>query len=301
MCLGVRINLAKSVEREITIDNKPGRLEEIKELVSGVVGGSPVGFREALSLRGKIAFAESNLYGRVGAAVGHILADWARSHRRRPATRELKEALARVTLALEVAPARVIRPRGDGPVAVMFLDGAVEDKVTIGGVLVLPGGATEHWGCVVPELITESWKSRADQVQVIGQAEVYPALVARLTWAEHLRGKRVVTFIDNESARIALVKQYSSVLASLRILTCCSAFDAARGVDCWYARVPSDANPADAPSRLDQEELVASGSRCVQPVLPTCLDVQGVETVEPLEYLKMEERGRGSEDVDIRF
>ena len=93
VCLGVRIDLTQSQARQLIIDNKPGRLGEIASMVDEVLAGKPVGFREALSLRGNIAFAESNLYGRVGAAVGHMLSEWSRSYRRRPVTDQMSEAL----------------------------------------------------------------------------------------------------------------------------------------------------------------------------------------------------------------
>ena len=103
---------------------------------------------------------------------------------------------------------------------------------------------------------------------MIGQAEIFPALVARHTWKGRLAGKRVVWFIDNESARAALVKQYSPVVASLNILVQCTAMDAQTGLESWYARVPTASNPADAPSRLQDEGLMARGSARVSALFP---------------------------------
>ena len=124
-------------------------------------------------------------------------------------------------------------------------------------------GPREHFGCKVPESLVASWRSYVGQRQVIGQAEIFPALVARLTWIRRLEGRRCIYFIDNDSARVALVKQYSPVLSSLRILIQCTTLDALHLMVPWYARVPTASNPADGPSRLDDKDLRAVGSKPV--------------------------------------
>ena len=103
---------------------------------------------------------------------------------------------------------------------------------------------------MVPEGLVESWKTSQDQTQVIGQAEAFPVLVARLTWAKYLAGRRVIYFLDNEAARIALVRSYSPVLPTLKIVMRCISWDFSQHSDPWYARVPTVCNVADAPSRM---------------------------------------------------
>jgi len=108
-------------------------------------------------------------------------------------------------------PKQIGPPREEQPM-VIFTDGACEDSGTsVGGVLVRPDGSTECFGFVVPEQVANSWKTKNGQSQVIGQAELFPVLVARWTWQEDIAGKRVIYFVDNESARLALVKCYSPV------------------------------------------------------------------------------------------
>ena len=59
-------------------------------------------------------------------------------------------------------------------------------------VALFPCGATEMFGAVVPQDLAEQWKSRTQQAQSIGQAELYPLLVARRAWASRLRGQGAV-------------------------------------------------------------------------------------------------------------
>ena len=91
-------------------------------------------------------------------------------------------------------------------------------------------------------------------------------VVARLAWAERLRGRRVLYFIDNDSARQALIKSYSPVLASLRIVLDCLKWDMDNQSNAWYARVPTASNIADGPSRMSSWEVVRALS--AQPTKP---------------------------------
>ena len=126
------------------------------------------------------------------------------------------------------------------------------------------------------ESLVDAWKTKEDQAQVIGQAELFPALVARWVWQGKLRNRRVMFFIDNESARLALVKAYSPVSASLRIIVDCLRWDQEFDCSAWYARVPTFSNLADGPSRLVYtDELRTLGARIVLPKFPDGMS-QGV-------------------------
>ena len=141
----------------------------------------------------------------------------------------------------------------------VFTDGAVEVEhgkpvVTVGAVIIVPGFRPRAFGLEVPSHVATSWRS-GESYQVVGQAEIFPVLLARTTWPELLRQKFVVYYIDNDSARQALVKGYSPVLASSRIIHEASLADARLGSFSWYARVPTLSNIGDPASRLDMEEL----------------------------------------------
>ena len=72
-----------------------------------------------------------------------------------------------------------------GPV---FADGACEDGVvTIGAVVIDQEARPEAFGARVGQELVDSWKTRDAQTQVIGQAELFPLLGARLTWGARLQ------------------------------------------------------------------------------------------------------------------
>ena len=91
--------------------------------------------------------------------------------------------------------------------------------------------------------------------QVIGQAEIAPVVVARMTWAARLQGRLVIHFIDNDAARAGLVKGYSPSLASCALIAEAALEDVRLQAASWYARVPTLSNVADHPSRFERAAM----------------------------------------------
>ena len=113
----------------------------------------------------------------------------------------------------------------------------------------------QAFGAKLTKEAAERLATKPGQRQVIGQAELLPILVAKTIWSKLIKNKRVIYFIDNDSARAALVKGYSPVLPSLGLIMECAKLDAWGRSSSWYARVPSKSNIADAPSRMDASYL----------------------------------------------
>ena len=259
-------------ERIILLENKPGRVEAIDRQVSSLLESKPktMNFKEALSLRGKVAFSEGQTHCRLTAFVSRRLSEWASYMGPRQITEDLEFGLRFAVSHLMSAGPRKVRPKSDEAPAIVFTDGACEDTTSIGGVLFLPGCVPEVFGCTLRESDIDDWRSKADQKQVIGQAEIFPVLVAKLTWAEKLAGRRVIFFVDNESAKIALIRAYSPVLASLKLTLECSAWDFQNDCSSWYARVPTICNIADAPSRMELSNFLRElKAVVVPPVFPS--------------------------------
>ena len=101
-----------------------------------------------------------------------------------------------VTTHLLNAKPRVIQGRQALPPVLVFSDGACEDDGTsVGAVLFDPLSSKLHcFGAEISQRTLNTWKSRLEQTQVIGQAELFPLLVARLTWHKILAGRRCIFF-----------------------------------------------------------------------------------------------------------
>ena len=70
---------------------------------------------------------------------------------------------------------------------------------------------------------------------MIGRAELFPLLVARLTWGARLQGRKVLYFVDNNAALQAMIRSYSPVLPSLELVMECLKWDLQAESSAWYA------------------------------------------------------------------
>ena len=188
---------------------------------------------------------------------------------------DMQREVAAVSLLCEVlcsSPPRSIHARMEDPV-LLFTDGACDPGegrfpcVTIGACIFDPrGGGPGYFGVQVGEALLAHWAEKVDS-QVIGQAELLPVLCALHAWAETLRSRPCLIFIDNDTARHGLMSGYSPVLKSAALISAMLAMLARLGSHAWFARVASASNIADDPSRLDFRVLEAMpGSRRVEPL-----------------------------------
>ena len=160
----------------------------------------------------------------------------------------------------------------------MLTDGAAEssdkdfltfDRVSIGGVIIdSADGTIKHFGCMVPDRIVDEWRS-AGILQVITQAEVYPVLMAKHLARGSIKGRRVISFIDNDAARFSIINSNSSSDSAADMLMINCVLDTELDLSCWYERVASESNLGDLPSRLSFKELKEMGSVSIEVDHPT--------------------------------
>jgi hypothetical protein len=158
----------------------------------------------------------------------------------------------------EAAPRRFSKSDIRVPVLV-YTDGACEGEdfsdVTIGAVILDPfTGTCEYFGLKVPKAILDVWKVDG-QKQTIGQAEIFPVSLARHCWSKILDSRRALFFLDNDAARLALIKARSPSVASNLLVRSFLLRDVRAPSWPWFGRVPSPSNIADGPSRLDYSSM----------------------------------------------
>ena len=148
------------------------------------------------------------------------------------------------------------------PPLLLFTDGFCEDKGDVsaghGAILIDPlDEFAEAFGQYVPEELVEAWRNSGGYDQVVAQAELLPTVVARVLWKTKLcqkKGRRIINFLDNDSARW-LLKGYSPTRSSAFLLGAFWALETVAMTCSRFERVPSKSNCADGPSRLDFEGL----------------------------------------------
>ena len=106
----------------------------------------------------------------------------------------------------------------------------------------------EWFGGRVPQDVLKEWSAGGSR-QLIGQAEFLPVALARALWRDRLRDRSAICFVDNEAARVDLIKAFSPNVASARMIELVTHLDIGDATLTGYERVPSESNVADPPSR----------------------------------------------------
>ena len=97
-------------------------------------------------------------------------------------------------------------------------------------------------------------------VHPIYELELLPVLIAMQVWGNLCAFQQVVYFLDNEPARIGMIKGSGGTPTADRIISKAARCECELGQHAWYARVSSHANIADDPSRFSFDRLHRLGA-----------------------------------------
>lgn len=254
---------------------------EADELISSILRSMKLTHKQALVLRGRLAFCDAQVFGRTGQLALQSITQHAY---RNPFTlvvdSHLKDALIALQLRITKGPPRSVSSRILEHLCI-FTDASFQDDFSggIGGVICTSTGNVISWFGYMLEPAFTTKLMKEDQKVAIGELETIAVLLAAHIWRDHIAGKRVLFFVDNEGSRFSLIRGYS---ASQVISYMCSVLAVLLDdhfILPWYARVPSVSNIADPPSRgkphallndsvrYDQSQLQLSLEECLQKVL----------------------------------
>jgi len=257
--LGVCFCLESLSKGTLTVSNKSARIEQLNLFLEEVLRRDHLSPAEAASLQGRLTFAESHIFGRAARPMIRTIGRRAHDTSGNRSLRQGLRASIQALLAfLKVATPRVLRKVDEIRPILMFTDGACEEtSVTCGALIVDQAtGSSEVFGGSVPADVVTAWRSSVG-LQVIGQAELYPVVLARQLWSSRMAGRRAIIFIDNDAARGALIKAFSPSRASQALVALFYQIEQTHPSFIWFARVASYSNPADAPSRGQVRESAA--------------------------------------------
>ena len=271
--LGVEVDFGKVLEDKVLVGNKVGRLQEVRTLINEVIDKGSLTARECSKLLGRLQYVDSFVMGRDGRLAMTELRNHVRSDSK--LVELTAEALASLRLMLdrlEHGKPRELPCAFETSPVLVFTDGASESDVnTIGGLLCVDG-VFRYFACHVPSRLIEAWRTTSRHV--IAMVELYGVVVARHVWKDHLSGRKAIAFVDNESAKEALVKGSSLNVHFRNLLLRIEKAEKESRSWMWISRVPSASNPGDGPSRGDVtfvEALGAVRDQCMCPLLDVAL------------------------------
>ena len=250
--LGIEYDLLRQV-LEIT----EGRKDELQKEIEQILKVKRLSPGQAAKLKGKLMFAASQLWEKLGRA--YLLALSERQYTkvyREGVDKALKLSLEAWLRLLELAPRRELKPlESDAVDVVLFTDGYYPDsrkgesgKAQVGAVLFAAGGTTQplYLSEQLEQRTVDTWLTRQNQISMV---ELFAPVLALFAMEEAVRGKKLLLFVDSEAVEGALVKGYSSREDLSELVG--KFWEQAARLDClvYVCRVSTDGNPADGPSR----------------------------------------------------
>ncbi len=248
--LGVTFDLSLSSHGTLQIRNTESRLEELCESIQKTLTSGKLSKLDTMRLRGRLGFADGFVHGRLGALLLKRLMEHAYSH-----STKLDDE---VTFALQLMLDRLKHagPKKVGKRSVVewfvFTDAAFETDTCLGGL-----GAV----LVDSKAVCRSWfgmQLSADQCELFGakkkgtiiyELEMLAACLSMELWKDSLVDSFPVLYVDNDGVRQALVRGVASGTVANTVLQRHLRFEVNNSTSVWFARVPSEANIADWPSR----------------------------------------------------
>ena len=260
--LGVEFDLTKSGEKTLAIRNTEQRVQDLQALLTATIEGGTLGKQEALVLRGKLGFADSFLHGRLGALLLKQLSEHAYGRAVR-ITGELKLSLRMMLQRLQSG-----RPRTINALALqqwfVYTDAAYEPETCtggLGGALFNSCGECVAWfGIQLSPTVCREFGSDLKHT-IIYELELCASVLALDFWADRMRDGLQTCFGDNDAVRFSLIRGNCASHVATKLME----HHLRREADCnlcvWFARVPTEANVSDYPSR-----------GASHPLLPECCD-----------------------------
>ncbi|CAE7032352.1 unnamed protein product [Symbiodinium sp. CCMP2592] len=283
--LGIMVDLRACLDGTISFKNTAKRVSEIKAFVGKVLESGRLPHHEALRLRGRCQFADSQIFGRTGKKCLGLVTAHAYGFDE-VISRELRTSLERFLLRLEDGAPRLIKILEGGSWHVYtdasYEPGAGNSFCGLGGVLVDPNGLPRKFFSFVLSEAQKNFLGEQNSAQIIFQAEMLAMAVALDVWLEDLTGHTAIFFVDNNGVRDAAISANARASVARRLLESFLQKEHSSAIIPWFARVPSPSNPADEPSRVECDSLNLLGVQLlrsnVSRRVDSCLkDVQGLK------------------------
>ena len=234
---------------------------------------------EARELRGRLVVSNSQAFGKLGATAFFELTRKAESPQGRDELGgSLKSALTWWKDHVARAKPRAIKVGPQRRPLLLFTDGSCEPdreskwnvRAGFGAVLYDPeDDSLRAFGGYLGDKILGDITKRGAKKQVVGQAELYPGVLAKEVWGDAMRGRNVLHFVDNEAAKYGLIKGSSPTEDCAWLIQEYWSRECEAESHTWIERVPSASNCADPPSRCSWSILEQGGRPCNRVSLPT--------------------------------
>ena len=252
----------------VEFSNTEKRKCELKGLILSILDSGVLTSQDALKLRGRLQFADGQLFGRIGKLCLKEVTSHAFASVDSKIGARLKQLLRLfISNSLDGPPRKICGVSAN--CSYIFTDACFEPSSStwpcgLGGVIYNSDGvAVQAFSfCLSQDQINSL--GGLSKKTIIFEAELLALIVAFILWRNILRNSPVVFYVDNNSARdVAISANSRSALIAGLVEQLLKVEDGA-ACFCWFSRVPSPSNPADEPSRGDLAKLLQRGVPLVE-------------------------------------
>ena len=139
----------------------------------------------------------------------------------------------------------------------IYTDASYEDGTGgIGGVLIDSCGCVVSWfSHPINRRICEALGA-SEKETIIYELELVAASFGHTIWGEVIKDHCTILFVDNEGVRFTIIKASAKGSVTLKLVKYYISLESDLALSMWCARVASESNLADAPSRNVSHELL---------------------------------------------
>lgn len=254
--LGCSLDLAGVPQGEVTLENKPGRLDRLCEHFQRIKAAGTMTLHEAQILHGLLRYACGFFAGKhLHQVCAEVMSLGSASGRNKMAA--LANFCDYACDMLAKCVPRTLSAFGERKPVLIFTDGCWEGgRAGIGAVVIDTAlGTKQVFAGEVPPQLISAWAHQVGD-QLICQIELYAMVVLRWMLRQQLAHRRSIWWVDNEAARFSVIKGMSPSATMKCLARAFYSFEVESPTCSWVERVPSYSNIADGPSRAQPEEAM---------------------------------------------
>lgn len=259
--LGVKLDLRSAQLGSVFVANTEDRAEELTTSLTEIMSSGYLSQKDGERLRGRLQFANAQLFGRSVRSSVRDLSQHVTSGRKVFSATIIKTLENLKSSLLENKP-RLVSP-GLADHVHVYVDASFEPEGYSGirGLCIDSAGKVlGFFSEQVPPELLELVKV-GDKETAILELEMLAISVATEVWKPLMRSKRIVIFTDNEPVRLNVIKGFSANSFVDRLLGKFFTLEEEMSCQVWIERVPSQSNPADEPSPRECETILGCEAR----------------------------------------
>ena len=258
--LGIEVDLTNFSQGFVEFKNTSKRVLELCGYIDKALTDGELKLLDSQKLRGRMQFADGQLFGRLGRLCLRAVTEHAYSGKGPKIKTGCIQALQRFKDFLQHSQPRRIQ-RSSHKTWLVFTDACYEPTSTtwrcgIGGVIISPDGTPyQAFSLSLSETQIETLGGNKKDT-IIFEAELLAVVVAMGLWGALIQCSPTVFFIDNNAVRDVSISGSGRSPVACCLIEELLQFESDSAIHSWFARVPSPSNPSDKLSRGDLSDLL---------------------------------------------